>query len=63
MAQPSSPWARAMRENNRLREAGDRIVALCSRISDQATAEQFAEHQRFVETITRIWNEAKRGEG
>ena len=50
-----------MNENARLREAGDRIVALISRCSDQATEEQCTEHERFVASIKRIWEEAKAG--
>jgi hypothetical protein len=44
---------------SRLIDAGDRIVALISRCSDQATDEQRAEHDRFAAAIERIWNEAK----
>jgi len=43
----------------KLIEAGDRIVALISRCSDQATDEQRTEHYRLVAAIERIWNEAK----
>lgn len=47
------------RENDRLRDAGDQIIALLSRCSDQATDEQRAEHERFARAIKRIWTDAK----
>lgn len=42
----------------RLREAGDRIIALMSRCSDAATDEQRDEHYRFVAALKQIWDEA-----
>ena len=44
----------------RLTEAGDRIIALISRISDQATEEQCVEHARYVQSLRQIWEEAKK---
>jgi signal transduction histidine kinase len=45
-------------EIERLRAAGDRIIALISRISDQATDEQRLEHDRSVAALRQIWSEA-----
>jgi len=43
----------------KLTKAGDRIIALISQISDQATEEQVVEHTQMVKSFKQIWNEAK----
>ena len=44
----------------RLTNAGYHIIDLISRISDQATDEQRIEHEMFVSSVAKIWNEAKK---
>ncbi len=39
-------------------DAGNRILVLLSRISDQATDEQCREHARQHAALCHIWNEA-----
>lgn len=46
-------------ENIRLKNAGDRILSLISRVSDQATDEQRAEALREEYAMRRIWVDAK----
>jgi hypothetical protein len=43
-----------------LTAAGDRIVELISRCSDQAPDEQRVEHDRLAAAIKQIWDEAKK---
>jgi hypothetical protein len=44
-----------------LEVAGDRLIALISRCSDQATEKQRIEHERTVAALAKIWYEAKQG--
>jgi len=46
-------------QDERLLEAGDRIIALISRCSDQATDEQRREHERQAAALRQIWEEAR----
>ncbi len=55
----SDEIAQLRQENARLKAAGDRLLGLLSRVSDQATEEQAAEHERMVDSLRRIWVEAK----
>lgn len=51
-----TPEQRAAREP--LVHAGNRIIALLYRVSDQATPEQVAEARSVHGALCRIWNEA-----
>ena len=42
----------------RIRDAGDRILTLMSRCSDQVTEDQASEYARFVASLQSIWNNA-----
>jgi hypothetical protein len=51
-----TPEQRAARQP--LVDAGNRILTLLYRVSDQATPDQVAEAMQIHQTMCRIWNEA-----
>jgi hypothetical protein len=56
-------WTELEDENTRLKTAGDHVIEILERASDEVTEDWAGEHRRIVRQIRRIWFDAKYPEG